>query len=64
MDIAINAYGCGRGGKCDVMFRYILVYAGVREMKIQIEKGSRNRAHRTSSKVTNHRIEHVDEKGI
>ena len=39
-------------GKCEAMFRYILVYAGVAEMKIQIEKGSRHRAPRASSKGT------------
>jgi hypothetical protein len=32
MNIAINVYEYGRGGKCAYMFRY--KYAGVRGMKV------------------------------
>jgi len=38
MNIAINVYGYGRGGKCEYMFRY--TYAGIRKRKMQIEKES------------------------
>jgi len=37
MNMAINVYEYGRGGKCVYMFTY--TYAGIREMKMQMEKG-------------------------
>jgi len=40
MNIAINVYEYGRGWKCEYMFRY--KYAGIREMKMQMEKQSRH----------------------
>jgi len=48
MNIAINVYEYGRGGKCSYMFRY--TYAGFRGMKMQMEKESRQirRVMRTS----------------
>jgi len=48
MNIAINVYEYGGGGKCEYMFRY--TYAGIREIKLQIEKESRHmsRVMRTS----------------
>jgi hypothetical protein len=40
MNIAINVYEYGSGGTCSYMFRY--TYAGIREMKMQVEKESRH----------------------
>ena len=40
MNMAINVYEYGRGGKCVYMVRY--TYAGIREMKMQIEKEDRH----------------------
>jgi len=40
MNMAINVYEYGRGGKCVYMVRY--TYAGMREMKMQIEKEDRH----------------------
>ena len=42
MNIAINVYGYGRGGKCEYLFRY--TYAGIREMKMQMEKEDRHKS--------------------
>jgi len=39
-NMAINVYECGRGGKYVNMFRY--PYAGIREMKMQMEKEDRH----------------------
>jgi len=38
--IAINVYEYGSGGKCSYIFRY--TYAGIRGMKMQMEKESRH----------------------
>ena len=48
MNMAINKYGYGIGGKCTYMFRH--TYAGIREMKMQMEKEFRHirRVNRTS----------------
>jgi len=48
MNISVNAYGYGRGGECVYIFRYIS--AGVKAMKIKMEKESRHmsRVMRTS----------------
>ena len=48
MNMAINVYEYGRGGKCVYMFRY--TYARIREMKMQMEKKFRQirRVMRTS----------------
>jgi len=40
MNIAINVYEDGRGGKSSYMFRY--TYAGFRGMKMQMEKEDRH----------------------
>ena len=40
MNMAINVYEDARGGKCVYMFRY--TYAGIREMKIEMEKEDRH----------------------
>jgi len=40
MNMAINVYEYGRGGKCVYKFRY--TYAGMREMKMQLEKEDRH----------------------
>ena len=40
MNMAINVYEYGRGGECLYMFRH--TYAGIREMKMQVEKESRH----------------------
>ena len=40
MNMAINVYECGRGGKCVYMFRY--TYAEIREMKMHLEKEDRH----------------------
>jgi len=42
MNMAINVYEYGRGGKCVYMFRY--TYAGIRITKMQIERGDRYRS--------------------
>jgi len=42
MNMAISVYEYGRGGKCVYMVRY--TYAGIREMKMQIEKEDRHRS--------------------
>ena len=49
MNMAINVYEDGRGGKCVCMFRY--TYAGIRILNMQIEEGDRhrNRVMRTST---------------
>jgi len=39
MNIAINVYEYGRGGKCEYIFRH--TYTGIRGMKMQMEKESR-----------------------
>jgi len=36
MNMAINVYEYGNGGKCVYMFRH--TYTGIREMKMQMEK--------------------------
>jgi len=48
VNVAINVYEYGRGGKCVYMFRY--TYAGVRLIKMQMEKEDRymSRVMRTS----------------
>ena len=48
MNMAISVYENGRGGKCVYMF--IHTYAGIKELKIQIEKEERHmsRVMRTS----------------
>jgi len=48
MRMAINVYEYGRGGKCAFMFRY--TYAGIKIIKIQIDRGDRysNSVMRTS----------------
>jgi hypothetical protein len=48
MNIAINVYEYGRGGKRSYMFRY--TYAGIREMKMKMRMESRHmgRVMRTS----------------
>ena len=48
MNMAINVYEYGRGGKCAYMFRH--AYAGFRGMKMQMEKEFRHmsRVMRTS----------------
>jgi len=40
MNIAINVYEYGRGGKCVYMLKY--TYAGIREMKIHMEEENRH----------------------
>jgi len=40
MNMAIIVYDYGRGGTCVYMFRY--TYAGIREMKMQMEKEDRH----------------------
>ena len=40
MNVAINVYEYGRGGKCSYMFRY--AYAGIREMKKKMKMESRH----------------------
>jgi len=40
MNMAINVYEYGRGGKCVYMFRY--TYAGIRIIMIQIKKRNRH----------------------
>ena len=40
MNMAINVYEYGRGGKCEYIFRH--TYAGIRGMKMQMEKESRH----------------------
>ena len=40
MNMAINVYEDARGGKCVYMFKY--TYAGIREMKIEMEKEDRH----------------------
>jgi len=42
MNMAINVYEYGRGGKCVCMFRY--TYAAIRIITMQIEKGDRHRS--------------------
>jgi len=46
--MVINMYEDGRGGKCLYMFRH--TYAGIREMKMKVEKEFRHirRCKRTS----------------
>jgi len=39
MNMAINVYQYGRGGKCVYMFKHTGTYAGIREMKMQMENG-------------------------
>jgi len=39
MNMAINMHEYGRGEKCVYMFKY--TYAGIREMKIQMEEKDR-----------------------
>jgi len=48
MNMKINVYEYARGGKCVYMFRH--TYAGIREMKMQMEKEFRHirRVERTS----------------
>jgi hypothetical protein len=48
MKVAINVYEYGRGGKCVYMLRH--TYAGIREMKMKVEKEFRHirRVMRTS----------------
>jgi len=48
MNLAINVYEYGRGGKRSYMFRY--TYAGIREMKMKMKMESRHmgRVMRTS----------------
>ena len=41
MNMAINVYEYGRGGKCLCMFRY--TYAAIKIINMQIEKGDRHR---------------------
>jgi len=41
MNMAMNVYEYGRGGKCLYMFRYTGTYAEIREMKIQDRHMSR-----------------------
>jgi len=38
--MAISVYEYGRGGKCVYIFRY--TFAGIREMKMQMEKEDRH----------------------
>jgi len=40
MNMANHVYEYGRGGNCVYMFRY--TYAGIREMKMQMEKEDRH----------------------
>jgi len=40
MNMAINVYEYGRGGKCEYMFKY--TYAGKRGRKMQVEKEDRH----------------------
>jgi len=40
MHMAISVYEYGRGGKCVYMLKY--TYAGIREMKMQMEKEDRH----------------------
>jgi len=42
MNMVTNVYEYGRGGKCVYMVRYR--YAGIREMKMQMEKEDRHRS--------------------
>jgi len=42
MNMAINVYEYGRGGKCVCTFRY--TYAGIRIITMQMEKGDRHRS--------------------
>jgi len=42
MNMARSVYEYRRGGKCAYMFRY--TYAGIREMKMQMEKEDRHRS--------------------
>jgi len=49
MNMAINVYEYGRGGKCVYMFRY--TYAGIREMKMQMEKEDRHMSRVTRTSI-------------
>ena len=40
MNMVISVYGYGRGGKYAYMFRY--TYAGIRDMKMQMEEEDRH----------------------
>jgi len=40
MNMAINVYEYGRGGKCVYTFKY--TYKGIREIKMQMEKEDRH----------------------
>jgi len=50
MNMTISVYENGRGGKCVYMFIHTHWHAGIKEMKIQIEKEERHmsRVMRTS----------------
>jgi len=66
MNMAINVYEYGRGGKCVYMVRY--TYTGSREMKMQIGKEDRHRnrvmcIHGSIHIRRNSRNEDADEKG-
>jgi len=39
MNMVINVYEYGREGKCVYMFRHTYALAGIREMKMQMDKG-------------------------
>jgi len=42
MNVVINIYEFGRGGKCVCMFRY--TYAGIKIIIMQIQEGDRHRS--------------------
>jgi len=49
MNMAVNVYECGRGGKCVYMFRH--TYAGIREMKMQVEQEDRQMSSVTRTSI-------------
>ena len=49
MNMARNVYEYGRGGECIYMFRY--TYAGIREMKMHMEKENRHMSRAMSTSI-------------
>jgi len=52
--MAINVYEYGRGGKCEYIFRH--TYAGIRGMKMQMEKESRLGYEKGLAYINRHRV--------
>jgi len=58
MNMAINVYEYGRGGKCEYMFKY--TYAGKRGRKMQVEKEDRHTYEQGYAYISSHRAKGVN----